>query len=115
MPIDKSLLDDLIKVAENALGTLVGGRHEMAAQGRAVQERVLQKLELVSRKEFDATFAMLVAIRTAQEDLAERLHEIEANLTLSSPKTAKKKKSASLRSVNQVNRKSVAGKRSKRS
>jgi BMFP domain-containing protein YqiC len=105
MPVDKSLIDDLMKVGENALGTLFGARHEAASQARAIQERIVEKMELVSRREFDAAFAMLAKLRDEQEAILERLDALEAKLAQSSGARATKNKKSALRSVNQGNQK----------
>ncbi len=90
---DKTLIDDLMKLGENALGNLLGARHEFGAQARTGLEGLTRRLDLVTRAEFDAAFAMLAKARTMQEDMNERISAIETILNLSSaPKATAKKK-----------------------
>src|SRR5271163_4044991 len=90
MPDNKKLIDDVMTLGGNVLGNLLGARHEWRAQAKQHLESVTSHLDLVSRTEFDAAFAMLAKARTMQEDLNDRLTAIENHLNLS--KAAKPKK-----------------------
>ncbi len=81
------------------LSNLIEARHELKAQARNRATSVARGLDLVSREEFDAAFAMLAKARNAQEDLSARLARIEKHLNLSSEKRTVKTKKANLPSV----------------
>ena len=89
---NKTFLEDMMTLGSGVLSNLAEARHELKSQARQRAGSVARGLDLVSREEFDAAFAMLAKARNAQEDLAARLARIEAHLNLSkpAPKTAKK-------------------------
>ena len=76
---NKTFLEDMLSLGTGALSHLVEARHELKAQARGKAGSLARKLDLVSREEFDAAFAMLAKARDAQEDLSARLHEIEVH------------------------------------
>ena len=78
MQTENPLLDDLARVATGALGALTGMRAEVEARLRDQLERVLGRMDLVTREEFDAVRAMAAKARLEQEALAERLAAIES-------------------------------------
>lgn len=98
-----TLISDLLKMGENALGNLLAARHEFGAQAKSRLGTVTQKLQLVSREEFDVALAMIAKARTRQEELEERIVAIEKRLKIKvsgrkdsaapAPKTARAKKS----------------------
>jgi BMFP domain-containing protein YqiC len=81
---NRKLIDDMLALSGNILGNLLGARHEMKAQAKQRLDSLTRQLDLVTRREFDAAFAMLAKARTMQEELAERLTAVEAKLNLSS-------------------------------
>jgi len=89
MQTQNKLLDDLARVASGALGVAAGMREEVEARLRDQFERVLARMELVTREEFDAVKAMAVKAREEQEALSERLAALEAALDKSSAAKAK--------------------------
>ncbi len=101
------LLDDILSIGGSLFGNLIEARHELKSQAKTHVESIARKLDLVSREEFDAAFAMLAKARLVQEDLHERLLRIEKQMNLSSVSTKKSAKKSSLLSVKQ-------GKNSKR-
>jgi BMFP domain-containing protein YqiC len=78
MQVDNKLLDDLARVASGALGAFSTLREEAEAQMRQQFERILSRMDMVSREEFDAVKAMAVKAREEQEILAARLAALEA-------------------------------------
>lgn len=78
MQVDNKLLDDLTRVVSGAMGTVLGMRDEVEAQLRQQFERVLARMDLVSREEFEAVRAMAAKARDEQETLAARLAALEA-------------------------------------
>ena len=72
------LLDDLARVANGAAGVATGLREEVEALVQERVERVLARLNLVTREEFEAVKAMAAKARSEQEKLERRLAELEA-------------------------------------
>ena len=84
MPDNRTLIEDMVSLSGNVLGNLLGARHEMRAQAKQRIDSLARHLDLVSRDEFGAAFAMLAKARAKQDELDERLTAIEAKLNLSS-------------------------------
>jgi len=82
MPTDNRLFDDIARVANSALGTLSGVREEIETRLRDQVERMLARMNLVRREEFDAVQAMAAKARAEQEALAARVAALEAELGL---------------------------------
>ena len=101
---NQKLIEDIMALGGNILGNLLGARHEIRSQTRQRMESLSERLNLVSRSEFDAAFAMLAKARAIQEELDERLAAVEAKLNLSSRSKAKKQVKRNLPSVKQGNR-----------
>ena len=80
MSTDNRLLDDLARVASSALGTLTGVRDEIETRMRDQFERILGRMNLVRREEFEAVQAMAAKARAEQEALAARVAALEARL-----------------------------------
>ena len=80
MQTDNRLLDDLARRASGAVGALTGMRAEVEARLRDQLERILARMDLVTREEFDAVRAMAAKARSEQERLEARLAVLEARL-----------------------------------
>ncbi len=80
MQSQNRFFDDLARVAAGALGTLSGVKSEVEARLREQLEKVLSGMDLVSRDEFEAVKAMAAKARSEQEDLANRLADLESRL-----------------------------------
>jgi BMFP domain-containing protein YqiC len=80
MQTENPLLDDLARVATGALGALTGMRAEVESRVRDQLERVLSRMDLVTREEFDAVRAMAAKARLEQEALTQRLQALESRL-----------------------------------
>jgi BMFP domain-containing protein YqiC len=80
MATENRLFDDLARVASGALGSLAGMRAELESRIHEQVERVLDRMNLVRRGEFDAVQAMAAKARLAQEQLEARLEALEARL-----------------------------------
>jgi BMFP domain-containing protein YqiC len=78
MQTQNRLLDDLARVAGGAIGVAAGVREEVEARLRDQFERILARMDLVTREEFEAVRAMAVKAREEQEALAKRLTALEA-------------------------------------
>ncbi len=66
MQTDNQFLDDLAKVASGALGSVSGVKHEVEVRIQQQLERLLARMNLVPREEFDAMKAVAQAAREAQ-------------------------------------------------
>lgn len=71
------LLDDIARVANGAAGVATGMRDEVEALVQQRVDRVLSRLNLVTREEFEAVKAMAAKARSEQEKLEKRLKELE--------------------------------------
>lgn len=80
MQTSNRVLDDLAKVANGAVSTLAGIKAELDALVRQQLERLVDRLDLVPREEFDAVKAMAAKARAEQEKLERRVAELEARL-----------------------------------
>ncbi|MEE9139667.1 MAG: accessory factor UbiK family protein [Alphaproteobacteria bacterium] len=89
MQTDNRLLDDFARVASGAVGTLVGVKDEVEVLLRQQFEKILGRMELVSREEFEAVKAMAAKARAEQEKLVARIEALEARLA-AAPRKARK-------------------------
>lgn len=80
MQTNNRLLDDLAKVANGAVSTLVGVKSEIEATVRQQFERLLSEMDLVPRDEFEAIKAVAIAARSEQEKQEGRIAALEAAL-----------------------------------
>lgn len=80
MQSDNRILDDMAKVATGALGSLTGLRQEIEAKVQQQLERLLGRMNLVSREEFETMKSVAQEARAEQIKLERRLQEIEARL-----------------------------------
>ncbi len=92
MQTENRLLDDLARLASGALGTVTGMRDEFESRMRDHFERILGRMNLVRRDEFDAAQAMIAKARAAQEALEARVAALEARLEEVASRPAKKPK-----------------------
>jgi len=77
MQTQNRFLDDLARVATGAVGAVTGMRGEVEARLREQFERILGRMNLVRREEFDAVQAMAAKARAAQEALEKRVAALE--------------------------------------
>ena len=80
MQSENRFFDDLAKVANGALGSLAGLGSEIENRVRDQAERVLARMDVVRREEFDAVKAMAQKARETQEALEARVAVLEAEL-----------------------------------
>jgi len=80
MQTQNRLLDDLARVATGALGAFTGMRDEVETRMKEQFERVLGRMNLVTREEYDAVKAMAAKARAVQEALEKRVAALEAKL-----------------------------------
>jgi BMFP domain-containing protein YqiC len=89
MQTDNRLLDDLSRVATGAFAALSGVREEVEVRMREQFEKILARMDVVTREEFDAVQAMAARARAEQEKLEARLAALEARLTAAPPAPGK--------------------------
>lgn len=77
MQKDNKLFDDLAKMASGAAGGFLEMTREIEGMVSRQMERILQKMNLVTREEFDAVQGMLAKSRMEQEELKKRLDALE--------------------------------------
>ena len=97
MQTTNRLFDDLARVANGAVSTLVGVKDEIEAIVRTQLERLLSDMEMVPREEFEAVKEMAANARAQQEKLEKRVSELEAKLSAGpakKPASAKTKATA---------------------
>ena len=90
MQVDNKLLDDLARVAAGAAGAVTGLRDEVEAQMRQRMERVLARMDLVTREEFEVVRELAANARREQEALAKTVAALEERLSALGAPAAKK-------------------------
>lgn len=85
MAIDTRIVDDLARIASGALGAAVSLRDEAQTQVKDRLAGVFANLDLVTREEFEAVREMAAQARAEQEAMAERLAALEAKLGEQAP------------------------------
>jgi len=78
MQSQNRFFDDIARVAGGAVGALSGVRGEIEARLRDQLERILARMDLVSREEFEAVRAMAARAREEQEELLRRIAVLES-------------------------------------
>ncbi len=104
---NNNFVEDMMTLGSGLLSNLVEARHEIKAQARQSAENVLRGLDLVSRDEFDAAFAMLAKARMVQEELAARLVRIESLLNFPKAGSEGKKTASKVVKIKKKNLPSV--------
>lgn len=79
------LLDELSRLATDAVGAAQGVRREASNVARGQMDRLTQSLDLVSREEFEAVRDMAVAARAENDRLSARLAALETQATAAKP------------------------------
>ena len=77
MATNNRLFEDFARVAQGAAGAFAGLRDELEARIRDQVDRVLSRMNLVRREEFEAVQAMAAKARREQEALAARVDALE--------------------------------------
>lgn len=80
MQTDNRILDDLAKLATNAVGAATAMRQEVEARIKAQLERLLVDMNLVTRDDYEAVKEMAAKARAEQESLTERVARLEAEV-----------------------------------
>ncbi|MFT4099365.1 MAG: accessory factor UbiK family protein [Rhodoblastus sp.] len=74
------LTDDLARMFNDAAGLANGVRREAETVVRTQMERMLSKMDVVTREEFEAVRDMAALAREENEKLEKRIAELEAKL-----------------------------------
>lgn len=90
MQTQNKLFDDLARVANGAVSTLVGMKDEIDVLVRQRVERFLSDADLVPREEFDAVKAMAAKAREENEALSARIDALEKALAAKKAPARKK-------------------------
>ncbi|SVC26289.1 uncharacterized protein METZ01_LOCUS279143, partial [marine metagenome] len=77
MSANRRLLDDVSKLATSAAGLVQGAGREAEMLLRQRLERILDRMDLVTREEFDVVKEMAMQARMENELLAKRLTVLE--------------------------------------
>ena len=80
MENNNKLLNDISRVASGAVGNLMNVKNEIEIMVGAQLEKLLQKMNLVTKEEFNTAQAMLTKSRNEQEELKKRLESLESQL-----------------------------------
>ncbi len=90
--MENKVFDDFAKMATGAAGMVMDMRREVQAMVLAQIEKILGRMNLVKREEFDVAREMIAKARENQEKLEKRLTELENSLDSQKPvsKTPKK-------------------------
>ena len=80
MQTNSRILDDLVKVANGALGAVSGVKGEVETALRQQFEKVLIQMDMVSREEFEVVEAMAAKARAQNTALEARLDALETKL-----------------------------------
>lgn len=71
------VLDELAKLMTDAAGAAQGMRKEVETAFRAQAERILNKMDVVQREEFEVVKEIATKARTEVEELKKRLDALE--------------------------------------
>ena len=80
MQSENRLLDDLAKIAGGAFSSFSTLKDEAEARLHEKLEKILVRMDLVKRDEFEAVQAMAIRARKENEALATQLEELKAQL-----------------------------------
>ena len=80
MQNNNKFLNDLSRMASGAASGLMDIKREIEIMVETQMEKLLQKMSLVTKEEFDAAQAMLTKSRLEQEKLKKRLDDLEGRI-----------------------------------
>ncbi len=80
MQKDSKLFDDFAKLASGAAGTIADMKREVEAMVMDKVEKILSRMNLVRREEFEVVRLMAEQARLKQENLEKKLAELEKSL-----------------------------------
>ena len=77
MQKDNKIFEDLAKMASGAAGGFMDMKRELEGMVSGQLERLLQKMNLATKDEYETLKAMLAKSREEQEELKKRVEELE--------------------------------------
>ncbi len=77
MQKDNKFFEDIARVATGAAGGFMDMKRELEGMVSAQLEKILQRMNLVTKEEFDTLQAMLAKSRQEQDELKKRLDALE--------------------------------------
>lgn len=77
MQKNNKFFDDIAKLASSAGGTFLEMKTELEAQAATQVDKVLRRMDLVTREDFNTVRDMAVKARSEQERLEKRIVELE--------------------------------------
>jgi BMFP domain-containing protein YqiC len=77
MQKDSKIFDDMARLASGAAGGFLEMKRELESMVGAQLEKLLQRMSLVTKEEFDTVQGMLTKSRMEQEELKKRLEALE--------------------------------------
>ncbi len=77
MQKDNKFFEDIARLAGGAAGGLLDMKREIEDMVGRQMEKLLQKMNLVTKEEFDAVQGMLAKSRAEQEEIKKRLDKLE--------------------------------------
>lgn len=80
MQKDSRIFDDFAKLASGAVGTFSDIKQEIEAAVMDKMEKLLHRMQLVKREEFEVVRLMAEKARVEQERLEEKLQRLERRL-----------------------------------
>jgi BMFP domain-containing protein YqiC len=80
MQKDNKFFEDIARVASGAAGGFMEMKREMESMVSAQLEKLLQKMNLVTKEEFDTVQAMLAKARAEQDEMKKRLDALEKRI-----------------------------------
>ncbi|MDP9196413.1 MAG: accessory factor UbiK family protein [Pseudomonadota bacterium] len=80
MQTSHKLFDDMAKVASGAMDAMSGVRHEIETMIRHQTERIMGRMNVVPREDFDAVKAMAAKAREEQDVLVKRVAHLESRV-----------------------------------
>ena len=86
MQSNNRMFEDAAKLAGGALGTLASIRREVEALVQQQLERLLARMDLITRDEFETVKLMAATAREENEKLTVRLNALEAGAGKGEPK-----------------------------
>ena len=98
MQTQNKLFDDLARVANGAVSTVMSMKDEIDALVRQRLERYLSTVDLVTREEYEVVKAMAAKARTENEALEARIVALEAAAAKPKAKRAKPTKAKTAKS-----------------
>lgn len=81
MQNENRILDDLSKLATGAVGVLQGLRSEIDEAVQQQIDRIIERMDLVSREEFEAVKEMAILARQQNEELLARIEAHDAQIS----------------------------------